>query len=160
MNAKLEPQSTQQALTITRIFNAPRNLVFDAWSTPNHLKHWCYPHNFTVPFSEMDFRPGSAYRTCLRAPNGQDHWVQGIYREIVAPKRLVFTHAWEDDEGRPTLETLVTVTFEDLEDRAQLTFHQAAFDSAESRNSHRAGWTETLDNLETYLAIARDGGVQ
>lgn len=157
MQTKTDDKSAQQELTITRIFDAPRDLVFSVWSAQDHLKHWCYPQDFTVPFSEMDFRLGGTYRTCLRSPDGQDYWVQGVYREIDAPQRLVFTHAWANSEGMPGQKTLVTVTFEALDERTKLTFHQAPFESVESCDSHRQGWTETLDHLAGYLAIAQQG---
>jgi uncharacterized protein YndB with AHSA1/START domain len=160
MQTKTEDKSAQQELTITRIFDAPCDLVFSVWSEQDHLKHWCYPRDFTVPFSEMDFRVGGAYRTCLRSPDGQDHWVQGVYREIDAPQRLVFTHAWANSEGISGRETLVTVMFEELDERTKLTFHQAPFESVESRDSHHEGWTETLDHLAAYLAIAQQEGYQ
>lgn len=100
----------------------------------------------------MDFRPGGAYRTCLRSPEGKDYWVQGFYREIVEPERLVFTHAWENEDGQPKHETLVTVTFAEHGGKTKLTFHQAIFESVEGRNSHQLGWSECLDRLVEYLA--------
>lgn len=139
---------------ITRVFDAPPRLVFEAWTKPEHLSRWSGPRGFTIPFAEMDFRPGGTYRTCLRSPDGKDHWVQGVYREIAEPERLVFTHAWEDANGKPKQETLVTVTFAKQDGKTKLTFHQAIFESVEGRDSHRSGWSESLDRLEEYLAKA------
>lgn len=146
--------ASDRELTITRIFNAPRRLVFEAWTKPEHLSRWSGPHGFTTPFGEMDFRPGGAYRTCLRSPEGEDYWVQGFYREIVEPERLVFTHAWENEDGQPKHETLVTVTFAEHGGKTKLTFHQAIFESVESRDSHEEGWSESLDRLNQYLTKA------
>jgi uncharacterized protein YndB with AHSA1/START domain len=75
----------------------------------------------------------------------------GVYREIVEPERLVFTHAWEDEEGKPGHQTLVTVTFAEQDGKTRLAFHQAVFESVADRDSHREGWTECLDRLEGYL---------
>jgi uncharacterized protein YndB with AHSA1/START domain len=141
----------ERELTITRLFKAPRALVFKAWTTPEHLAHWSGPHGFTTPHHSMDLRPGGAYRACLRAPDGTEHWVQGVYREIVAPERLVFTHAWEDAHGNPGHQTLVTITFADHGGQTMMTFHQAEFESVESRDGHSGGWTGSFERLEAYL---------
>lgn len=84
--------------------------------------------------------------------------MQGVYREIVEPERLVFTHAWEDKDGKPKHETLVTITFAEHDGKTKLTFHQAIFESIESRDSHGEGWSESLDRLEEYLAEASRHG--
>lgn len=145
------PVDSECELTITRRFKAPRTLVFKAWTTPEHLAHWSGPHGFTTPHHSMDLRPGGAYRACLRAPDGTEHWVQGVYREIAEPERLVFTHAWEDANGKPGHQTLVTVTFAEQGGQTLMTFHQAEFESVESRDGHRGGWTGSFERLEAYL---------
>lgn len=140
-------------LTIRRIFNAPMKLVFDCWTQKQHMSKWFFPKDFTVPSSQADVRTGGSYRSCLRAPDGTDHWVTGTYKEVSPPDRLIFTHAWEDETGQPRHETLVTITLKDLANgRTQLTFHQAFFPSQASRDGHAEGWNETFDNLDTYLA--------
>ena len=151
MNKHDLPVNSERELLITRLFKAPRALVFKAWTTPEHLAHWSGPHGFTTPHHAMDLRPGGAYRACLRAPDGTEHWVQGVYREIVEPERLVFTHAWEDANGNPGHQTLVTITFADHGGRTMMTFHQAQFESVASRDGHRGGWTGSFERLETYL---------
>lgn len=78
--------------------------------------------------------------------------MQGVYHEIVEPERLVFTFAWEDEQGQPGHETIVTVTFAEQAGQTQMTFHQAIFTSVEARDSHRSGWSECFDRLESYLA--------
>jgi uncharacterized protein YndB with AHSA1/START domain len=152
MNAPTASQ-TRPELLIRRTFDAPRALVFKVWTDGDHLKNWCCPTGFTIPFSEGDIRPGGHYRTCMRSPEGEDHWVGGAYREIVENERIVFTHAWQDAGGKPGHETVVTIT---LEDAAQggtaLTLHQAFFESDASRDGHMEGWNETLDSLAEYLA--------
>jgi uncharacterized protein YndB with AHSA1/START domain len=77
--------------------------------------------------------------------------MQGVYREVIAPERLVFTFAWEDENGQPKHETLVTVTFTEQNKQTLMTFHQAIFESVESRNSHQSGWSECFDRLAAYL---------
>ena len=154
MNTKTDDTSAQQAreLTITRILNAPRALVFKVWTHPEHFSRWLGPKDFTATHCQMDVRVGGAYRACIQSPEGTNHWMQGVYREIVEPERLVFTFAWEDEDGQPTHQTIATVTFAEQEDKTRMTFHQAIFESVESRDSHRSGWSECFDRLETYLS--------
>ena len=157
MNAPLVAE-TRPELTIRRIFDAPRQLVYACWTEQTHMQHWFFPKGFTVPHSEADIRVGGRYRSCLRAPDGTDNWVGGVYKELSPPEKIVFTHAWQDEEGNADHETLVTVTLKDLGDgRTQLTFHQAFFLSVSSRDGHEVGWTETFENLDRYLATNESG---
>ncbi len=148
-------RSMAAELVITRVFDAPRDLVFDCWTDPEHLQHWQgAPRGFSVTSSESDIRPGGAFRICMRSPEGQDHWLEGHYREIVKPERLVFTHAWLDANHKPGTETLVTVTLAERNGKTELTLRQTGFTSVESRDGHEFGWTSALDVLVDYLAEA------
>jgi uncharacterized protein YndB with AHSA1/START domain len=142
----------ERELVITRILDAPPSLVFKFWTEPSHLVRWWGPKGFTAPSVEIDVRPGGAWRACIRSPEGTDHWMQGVYREVVEPLRLVFTFAWEDDQGALGHQTLVTVTFAEHDGKTRLTFHQAVFESMESRDWHQSGWSECFDRLENDLA--------
>jgi uncharacterized protein YndB with AHSA1/START domain len=113
----------------------------------------------TVTPHESDIRPGGRFRICMHAPDGSDHWLQGVYQEVVPPERLVFTHSWLDEEGNPQTDTLVTVTFTDLGGKTELTLRQTGFTSAASRDGHKSGWSSALDGLEQYLAKTSDHGV-
>ena len=141
------------ALTITRVFNAPRDLVFKVWTTPEHLARWWGPKDFTVPNVTADFLEGGTWRTCIRSPEGRDYWAHGSYREIVPLSRIAFTFTWEEDEA---MDTLVTVTFEEVTGGTRLTFHQAPFPSVESRDSHMEGWGECMDRLVAYVAAQKE----
>ena len=103
----------------------------------------------------MDVRPGGTFRVCMRSPEGAEHWKQGVYRDVVEPQRLVFTFAWEDVEGKPSHQTLVTVTFAERGDKTELTLHQAVFETVEAHDSHRRGWTSTLQRFAKHLAENR-----
>ncbi|MDX2242666.1 MAG: SRPBCC domain-containing protein [Leptolyngbyaceae cyanobacterium bins.302] len=138
-------------LTITRVFDAPRRLVFKVWTQPEHFSQWLGPKDFTAIACHMNVQVGGMFRACIRSPEGNDHWMQGIYREIIEPERLVFTFAWEDENNRPKHETLVTVTFEEQNNKTLMTFQQAIFESTESRDSHNTGWSECFDRLTSYL---------
>jgi uncharacterized protein YndB with AHSA1/START domain len=144
----------RRELVITRVFDAPPPLVFKAWTEPQRLVRWWGPQGFTTPSCEMDVRPGGAFRICMRSPEGTDHWLRGVYREIVEPQRLVFTWAWEDGEGNPGHETLVTVGFAEQEGKTALTLHHAVFETVKARNAHHSGWTGCLDHLAEYLIKA------
>ena len=144
-------EAAEPVLEITRIIDAPRSLVFKVWTTSEHWARWLGPRDFTTPSCEMDFRPGGAYRACIRSPEGTDYWMRGVYREIVEPDRIVFTFAWEDEKGKLGHETLVTVTFAEHQSKTKLTFRQAVFETIADRDSHREGWSECLDRMEAYL---------
>jgi uncharacterized protein YndB with AHSA1/START domain len=139
-------------LVITRVFQAPCALVFAAWTEPEHLAHWSGPAGFTTPHHEMDLRPGGRYRACLRSPEGVDHWVQGEYRVIEPPSRLVMTHAWDNDDGQPGPETLITITLaEEGPGRTRMHFRQTGFTSRASRDGHEGGWSSSFDKLAAHV---------
>lgn len=137
-----------RTLILTRTIHAPRALVFQVWTEREHMVHWFGPDNFTLPFCEVDFRVGGKYRLCMRSPDGTDFWVEGTYREIVEPERIVFT--W----GRPEFpdETIVTITLAEEEGKTLLTLHHALFKTTSDRDEHRWGWSECLVRLDTYAA--------
>jgi uncharacterized protein YndB with AHSA1/START domain len=148
-------ESSDRELLITRIFDAPRSLVFKAWSDPEHLARWWGPSGFTLPVCKMDFRPGGAYRYCMRSPSGIDSWIQGVYREIVEPERIVLTGSWTDAKGNPTRPaTMTTITFEEHDGKTKLTLHNGVFESVAARDEHRGGWSSSLERLAEYLATA------
>jgi uncharacterized protein YndB with AHSA1/START domain len=146
-------ESAERVLVITRIFDAPRSLVWKAWTDPEHLAQWWGPHGFTLPSCKVDLRTGGAYRFHMRGPENDDHFSQGVFREIVEPSRLVMAGFWADADGNPTRpETLLTVTFEDLGGKTKLTLHQAVFESVTARDEHRGGWSGSFERLAEYLA--------
>ena len=100
IRSDVEPSKADGELVITRIFDAPRELVFRAWTEPDRAVRWWGPQGFIVAHSEIDLQPGGAYRVCMRSPEGIEHWQRGVCREFVEPERLVFTFAWEDAEGK------------------------------------------------------------
>jgi uncharacterized protein YndB with AHSA1/START domain len=152
-NLAMEPED--RVLIITRIFDAPRELVWKAWTEPERMVKWHGPRGFTSTIERSDFRPGGAFRIHMRGPENDEHWTQGVFREIVAPERLVMAGCWADAQGRPVgPETTVTVTLENLGARTQLTLHQALFESVTARDAHNGGWNSSLDCLAEYLATA------
>ncbi|MEX2206140.1 MAG: SRPBCC domain-containing protein [Myxococcota bacterium] len=151
-SASTAKSSADLELRLTRIFDAPRELVFAAWTRAEHAVHWFAPPGFRVTSCTMDLRVGGTWRSCMRWPDGSDHWQGGVFHEIVPPERLVFSYAWEDERGRPKHETIVTVRLEPRGTKTALSFHQAVFESESSRSSHGGGWNGSLDVLAEYLA--------
>lgn len=145
-------QIGKTALILTRTFNAPRALVFKAWTEARRAAVWWGPQGFATLSCQMDVRPGGAWRIRMRSPEGTLHTKRGVYMEIVPPERLAFTWAWEDADGNPGHETLVTIRFEDDGLATKLTLHQAEFESATSCESHREGWSGCFDRFAAYLA--------
>jgi uncharacterized protein YndB with AHSA1/START domain len=161
MDAKARNSATapaaQRELSIRRTFDAPRTLVFKAWTEPQHLARWSCPRGFTCTENTGDLRVGGAFAASMRSPEGTTHRLRGVYREIVPPQRLVFTHAWLDDSGEPGPETIVTVTLAECDGRTEMTFHQGIFDSVASRDGHEQGWSSCFELLAELLAtLPRD----
>jgi len=148
------PAAPDRTLVITRVFDAPRELVFKAWTEPERVMHWLGPKDFTALEFEMDRRPGGAWHARMRSSVGVEHSNRGIVREVVEPERLVFTFAWDDEHGRPGREMLITITFAKHDGGTEMTFSQSVFESAEDRDGHRGGWSESFDKLAKYLSGA------
>jgi uncharacterized protein YndB with AHSA1/START domain len=157
-NAKGEARGNfaEREVVITRIFDAPRALVFKAWTDPKHLKRWWGPKVFTNPVCEVDARVGGAWRIVMRSPDGIDYPCGGVYREIVEPERLVFTNIATDKDGNPILDGLTTVTFADQGGKTKLTLTTRAVALVEYAAAYlqgmEAGWTQSLESLAEELA--------
>ena len=153
-SAASEPE--EGTLVITRVFDAPRDLVFDAWTDPKHVAQWWGPDGFTNPVCELDARPGGAIRINMRGPDGTVYSMAGAYWEIVEPERLVFTSAALDAEGTPLFEVLTTVTFPERGGKTALTLQarviRASAEAAPYLKGMEAGWTQSLERLAEYLA--------
>ena len=140
----------ERELVINRTFDAPRELVWKAWTVD--MAKWSAPRGFTMPVSEGDLRVGGKWRAMMKDPGGKELWLGGEYKEIVPPERLVFTHAWDNEKGQPGAESLVTVVLTERGDKTDMMFKQTGFTSIESRNGHSEGWTECFDILDEILA--------
>jgi uncharacterized protein YndB with AHSA1/START domain len=150
--ARSSVNAAERTIVITRVINAPRELVFEAWTKAEHLSRWFGARDFSAPEVTADVCVGGAWRACIRSPEGRDYWMHGVYREIVPPERLVFTHVWEEGHDSPRHETLVSVTLEDQGGKTKLTFHKAVLESVAERISQGTGWSECLDRLAQLLA--------
>jgi uncharacterized protein YndB with AHSA1/START domain len=146
----------RRELVVTRIIDAPPALVFELWTAPEHLVNWWGPAGFTLPSCELDFRVGGAFRYQMRSASGEDYWLHGVFREIVAPERIVFTFAWEGANAPARSETLVVVAFAPHGEGTKLTLKQSGFESDGPAAQHEDGWSQQLERLAHHaVAIGR-----
>jgi uncharacterized protein YndB with AHSA1/START domain len=161
-----------QPFVISRVFDAPRDVVWKSWTEPERLKKWWGPAGFTVHTCKVDLRPGGMFHYGMKAPDGSDMWGKLIYREIAKPEKLVFIVCFSDEKGGVTrhpmsaswpLETLSTVIFEAQGGKTKVTVRWIPGESSteierktfdEGRDGMKQGWTGTMDQFAAYLAKA------
>jgi uncharacterized protein YndB with AHSA1/START domain len=149
------PAETGHALLIERVFDAPPALVFRLWSDPARVKEWWHPENFETERFDMDFHVGGSYRFNAVSATSS-HSAHGVYREIVAPERIVMTFEWEGTGPYAGKETLITIEFAPHGDRQTLLrFRQEPFGTRDGRDDHVKGWSQVLDSFAATLAGAR-----
>src|SRR5262245_31546618 len=168
--ARTEPEKRQ--FVISRVFDAPRELVFKAQAESECLEQWWGAKGFMTRVIKLDFRPGGVFHYSMRTPDGNQMWGKIVYREIVAPERIVFINSFADEEGNtirapfsPTwpLEVLNTSTFSEHAGKTTLTIRSAPLNTAnEDRDifesgldSPRQGFNGSMDRLADYLAGVR-----
>lgn len=165
-------ERTSRPFVLTREFDAPRALVFAAFTQPEHLQHWMSPVGFEMLTCSVDLRPGGVFHYGLRGPDGSTMWGKWTFREIVAPERLVVVVQFSDAEGGITrhpmapawpLSTLSTSTFTEQDGKTTLSLHWQALDATEAEEqlfdaSHAGmamGWGGTADQLAAYLDVVQ-----
>lgn len=159
------PESVLAApLVITRIFDAPRALVWKTWTEAERIKQWWGPKDFTAPYCTVDFREGGRYVYAMRAPNGEEYWSTGVFREIVPMDRIVCTDSFADNAGNVVpashygmgddwpLELVLTLSFEDLGGKTRFTLHHAGIPAGQMRELTGSGWNESLEKFAAALA--------
>lgn len=156
-------------LLITRVFDAPRELVWKAWTDPEHVMRWWGPKGYTSPACKIDFRVGGKYLFCMRSPEGQDYWSTGVYQEIVPLERIVCTDSFADKDGNVVpashygmggdfpLELQVTVTFEEDDGKTKMTLRHVGLPAGDMSEMAGAGWNESFDKLSESL---KQGGTR
>jgi uncharacterized protein YndB with AHSA1/START domain len=147
--------TTDHDLVLTRVFDAPREVVFKAWTDPARVEQWWGPKGFTNPRCEVDARAGGSIRIDMRGPDGTVYPMSGTFREIVEPERLVFVSAALDENGHPKFEVLTTVTFADEGEKTKLTLHATVSKVTAAAAPHlagmNAGWNQSLDRLASLF---------
>jgi uncharacterized protein YndB with AHSA1/START domain len=166
-------ESSEEEFAITRVFDAPLDLVLKAWTEPERLACWWGPKSFKVEVCKMDLRPGGAFHYSMRAANGQVMWGKFVYREIVVPERIVFVNCFSDEQGNVArnpwmpvwpLEILNTLTLTEHEGKTTLSLHGGPINATDeeckaflgARQSMQAGFGGTFDQLAEYLAKAQE----
>jgi uncharacterized protein YndB with AHSA1/START domain len=164
-----ETAALDTELEITRTFDAPREIVFKAWTNPEHMKQWWGPKGFAWVKCTMDLRPGGIFHYCVRSPDGHEMWGIFKYREIVSPERLVLTNSFSDDKANVVrapwspswpLEILNTITFIEHHSKTTLKMHGTPYNASEEelkafaagKGSMQQGFAGTLDALTAYLS--------
>jgi uncharacterized protein YndB with AHSA1/START domain len=139
---------TKPSLTLKRRLNAPPAKVFGAWTDPEKMMGWFGTAGSKTIRAEADLRVGGRFRIAFRMPDGEMHDVSGVYRDVVANEKLVFTWAWRTT---PERESLVTIALKRDGDGTLLTLTHEQFADEIARDDHRKGWGEALDKLEAYV---------
>lgn len=162
-NNSTTTQSTD--LVIERIFNAPRELVYKAWTEPEHMMRWWGPEHFSSPACQIDLRVGGKYLWCMRSPDGHDFWSTGVYTEIVPNERIAYTDCFADEHGNVVpashygmgedfpSENQVIVTFESLSpNQTKMTLRHIGMPSVDNMTEMaRQGWNGSFDKLAISL---------
>jgi uncharacterized protein YndB with AHSA1/START domain len=151
----LDLEQDPRTLTGTRVFDAPRDLVWEAWTDPKHLAQWWGPNGFSTTTSAFDMRPGGVWRFVMHGPDGRDYQNRITFDEIVKPERIVYHHGGGGDVEPVQFKTIVT--FEDLGGKTRLTMQGVFSSAAELERVIREygadkGMVQTLSRLELYLA--------
>jgi uncharacterized protein YndB with AHSA1/START domain len=141
--------ATMPSLTIKRRFNAPPAKVFSAWTDPEKVKRWMGPGEVKALSAEADPRKGGRYRWVMKGPDGEEHDVSGVYREVIPNEKLVFTWAWKTT---PERESMVTLTFKPDGDGTLFTLTHEQFFDEDARDRHNVGWTGAMDKLDKFLS--------
>ncbi len=151
-------QFGEGTVKIVRVFDAPRALVWQAWTEPKMLAQWFGPRGFGSSVPELDVRVGGNLRIVMHGPHGSDYPMKGVFREVIAPERLVFSNIAIDNEGKHLLEGLTTVTFAEQGGKTTMTLHTYAAGrvpiARQMLAGMEAGWTQSIDKLEELLEAA------
>lgn len=146
MADKNDHQSPVPELRMSRVFDAPKSLVFEAWSKAEYLSRWFTPAPLTTPSCEVDFRPGGVFRLVMRMPDGVEFPMDARFTEVVPEERLGFKARLHDG-----LEIDTTVTFAEHDGKTTMSVHQVYSFASEATKGAHAGWTQALDQLAEHL---------
>ncbi len=144
--------ASSTTVVLRRVLHAPRERVFDAWTTPEHLRAFFCPESFTATGATADARVGGRYRITMMSSEGAAYVAHGTYREVVRPQRIICTWSWEEDDPALELETLLTLEFHERSGDTELVLTHERFRDAAQRDRHEEGWSSILTGLERLLA--------
>jgi uncharacterized protein YndB with AHSA1/START domain len=138
---------TAAELVLRRTFDASRERLFAAWTTPEVIREFFGPGDVTIENVEIDARPGGAYRIDFKRADGEGLTARGIYRELRSSEKIVCTWAWDEDDPALEKETLLTIEFFDRNGQTELVLTHELFRDAQQRDNHKEGWSAILDKL-------------
>ena len=146
-------QANNTEIVIERVFDAPRELVWKAWTDPEHVAKWWGPDGMTTRVDELDLRPGGKWRYVMLGPDGSEYPQSGIFREIVVPEMIVTSAVFEMGSNPPQ-KVVLTYRFEDLGDKTKVTLVHSADEvyGEQERIGVIAGWDSNFDSLGDHLA--------
>ncbi|MES3019646.1 MAG: SRPBCC domain-containing protein [Bacteroidota bacterium] len=162
-NKKEHTTTERDQVHITRVFDAPRELVFNAWIDPAQLLKWYAPTGCSISFPRIDVKNGGTFLSCIVIPNGKECWCTGTYREVIYPERIVHTMSVSDENGNLISaeeagmdpewpeETTLTITFEELDGKTKLTLHQTVSETLAKRTGAYPSWLIMFDRLTDLL---------
>nr|WP_121273575.1 SRPBCC domain-containing protein [Pedobacter schmidteae] len=157
---------TEKELYITHLFNAPRELVFQAWTDPEQLKHWYAPDGCTIEFKSVDARQGGTFHSCIHDPVHGECWIKGVYKEVTFPEKLVFSMILSNEKGEDIgsaaagkpedwpQEILTTVMLVAVGAQTKLSIHQTVPEASAKESGAYQSWIKMLNKLETLMENA------
>ncbi len=161
----MKKTSAKKELVIIRNFDAPRELVWEAWTNPQKVKQWWGPKDFTCPHVEINLRKGGSYLNCMRSPDSKDYWSTGTYKVVIPPKKLVCSDSFSDadgnivsasyygfEEGFP-LEMEIELLLDEINAKTRMTLTHTGIPEGEMSEQTKTGWNESFDKLEKVLTL-------
>ena len=161
-------ETTKKELLITHLFDAPRELVFSAWTDPEHLKHWYSPEGCTIEFKKIEVKPGGTFHSCIHDPVHGECWIKGIYNDVIFPEKLVFSMILSNEKGDSVSanvagkseewpEAIVTtVTFTPIDKQTKVTLHQTVAEEEAKKTGAYQSWFSMFERLQHILTAKKD----
>ena len=158
-------KTEKKELFITHLFDAPREIVFRAWTDPEQLKHWYAPDGCNVEFKFIDTKQGGSFHSCIHDPVHGDCWIKGTYLEVSAPQKLVFSMALSDEEGNFMSSAMAgksdewpehqitTVTFEPIGEQTKVSIHQTVLEEEAKKTGAYQSWIKMFNKLNLLLKL-------
>ena len=140
----------EDTIEITKTLNAPIKSVFDAWTKKEELEQWFAPENMTTTVQKLSVVAGGEYKITMKNAEGAEYVVGGVFKEVNAPEKLVFSWRWISPE--PGQETLITVEFKEVSGKTEMRFVHSGFKQEEFKKNHEEGWVSTFNKLEKQFA--------
>ncbi len=150
-------------LKITHLFNAPKEVVFKAWTDPDQLKHWYAPEGCSIEFKSLTAEVGGNFHSCIHDPIHGDCWIKGIYQEVIRPEKLVFTMTLSNEQGEIVTadaaskpedwpQTIITtVTFDAVGNQTKVTLHQTVDENEAKKSGAYQSWFSMFDKLQLVV---------